>query len=62
MDTQVKTEWAASPILDGMPPSFCVWTSMLRRAIQTAEDFDPQLYDIKVEASRPGARPCCVRR
>lgn len=28
-------------------PSFCVWTSMLRRSIETATYFDEDVYDIK---------------
>lgn len=27
---------------------FTVWTSMLKRSMQTAESFDPDEYDIKV--------------
>ncbi|KAG1217616.1 hypothetical protein G6F68_021719 [Rhizopus microsporus] len=27
---------------------FTIWTSMLKRSMQTAESFDPDEYDIKV--------------
>ena len=32
---------------DDSPKSFCVWTSMLKRSIQTAQDFDEEDFDIK---------------
>lgn len=33
------------PVFEGKP--FCVWTSMLKRSIQTAKFFDEEMYDIK---------------
>lgn len=30
---------------------FTIWTSMLKRSMQTAESFDPDEYDIKVNKS-----------
>ena len=32
---------------DGLSKSFCVWTSMLKRSIQTAQFFDEDEFDIK---------------
>lgn len=32
---------------DGEQKNFCVWTSMLKRSIQTAENFDEEEYDVK---------------
>ena len=33
--------------VDSYPFSFCVWTSMLKRSIQTAQFFDEDDYDTK---------------
>jgi len=33
------------PVFEGKP--FCVWTSMLKRSVQTAQFFDEEMYDIK---------------
>lgn len=36
-----------SPMNELEEPSFCVWTSMMQRAIQTGEYFDEDLFDMK---------------
>ena len=43
--SQVSTD--VSEAADYQPKNFCVWTSMLKRSIETAEYFDDEDYDTK---------------
>ncbi|KAL9046532.1 MAG: hypothetical protein Q9214_000649 [Letrouitia sp. 1 TL-2023] len=47
--TPPNPEWSAQGDQDGndLSKSFCVWTSMLKRSIQTAQFFDEDDFDIK---------------
>lgn len=42
-----KGSQPATPLSEPEEPHFCVWTSMLRRSIETGEFFDEENFDVK---------------